>query len=239
MLISNATMHALDNIAARERDVLQAFAPAAAPEKSDVAQPQRTTYTLNPLSAAAPQDSYFLTSDDRGRTLFTRDGSFRSRDGALVDDLGNPVLGYATDGAPLAPLRADPVDVALGFAGGAKIDADGSVVYERATIDPRTGRRELQRATFGRLALARFAAGSKLQIADPQHVTAPAGIAPHLGKPGDGNFNALQPHTRESSGIDIDLSLQRLQEAYVALDAIRAAGKAQGSVQKTTMDLLK
>jgi flagellar basal body rod protein FlgG len=239
MLISNTVMHALDDIAVRERDVLQAFTPGAQPAKSDVARRQDPAFTMNPLSAAAPADSYFLTSDDRGRTLFTRDGSFRLRDGALVDESGNPVLGYVKDGAPLGPLRADPVDLALGFANSAHVEADGSVVYERATIDPRTGRREVQHARLGRVALARFAAGTKLQAVDPQHVTAPAGIAPHVGKPGDENFGALQPYARESSGIDIDLGLQRLQEAYLALDAIRAAGKAQGGIQKTAMDLLK
>jgi hypothetical protein len=37
----------------------------------------------------------------------------------------------------------------------------------------------------------------------------------------------------------MDLGLQRLQEAYLALDAIRAAGQAQNAVQKMAMDLLK
>jgi hypothetical protein len=149
------------------------------------------------------------------------------------------MLGYANDGATLGALHADSVDVALGFAETARIEASGTVTYERATIDPRTGRRELQRAIMGRLALARFAPGTKLQAVDPQHVTAPLGIVPHIGSAGDGNFGAVTPFARESSGIDIDAGLQRLQEAYLALDAIRAAGKAQGSVEKTTMDLLK
>lgn len=239
MLISNAATRALDEIAARERDVLHAYAPGAMPEHSDVSRFVSSQRSLDPLSVALPADTYFLTSDDRGRTIFTRDGSFSMNGGSLVDAQGHPVLGYAGTGAALAPLTADAVDVGLGFVQSASIGPDGSVTYERSTIDPRTGRRETQRTCIGRLALARFAPGTKLQAVDAQHAGAPPGIVPHVGCAGDGNFGALTPYARESSGIDIDASLERLQEAYLALDAIRAAGKAQGGVEKTTMDLLK
>jgi flagellar hook protein FlgE len=239
MLISSATMHALDDIAMRERDVLQAYAPGALPERGDVWKTESASAASDPLSAAPPQDAYFLTAGDGGRTIFTRDGSFSMKNGMLVDAQGRAVLGYAEDGASLAPLRADPVDTALGFTSTARIDADGTVEYERTTIDPRSGLREVRLARIGRLALARFAPGTKLQAIDAQHFSAPLGAVPHTGRAGDGNFGAIAPYARESSGIDIDRGLQRLQEAYLALDAIRAAGKAQGGIEKTAMDLLK
>lgn len=239
MLISNATTRALDEIAVRERDVLQAFAPGAAPVRGDVSKPITSKPAIDPLCVMPPVDSYFITSDDRARLLFTRDGSFKLKAGVLVDAQDRPMLGYTRDGAPLGPLQADAVDVALGYANTAHIEADGTVAYDRTAIDPRTGQRETQRAVIGRLALARFAPGTKLQSVDPQHGAAPAGIAAHIGHAGDGNFGAVTPFARASSGIDIDLGLQRLQEAYLALDAIRAAGKAQGGVEKATMDLLK
>lgn len=239
MLVSNATTRALDEIGSRERDVLQAYTPGAMPEHGDVAKPAASQPQTDALSVAPPADAYFVTSDDRGRMLFTSDGSFSFTNGTLVDAQGRPMLGYARDGAPLSALQADPVDVALGFARTAQVQSDGMVTFERTTIDPRTGRREAQRAIIGRLALARFAPGTKLQAVDPQHVSAPLGIVPHFGRAGDGSFGAVTPYAREESGIDLDLGLQRLQEAYLALDAIRAAGKAQGSVEKTAMDLLK
>jgi flagellar basal body rod protein FlgG len=239
MLISGATMRALDDIAVRERDVLQAYAPGAMPERSDVAKPASSLPALDPLSVAPPADAYFMTREKTGRTLFTRDGSFAIKDGAIVDAQGRAILGYPRRGAPLTPLCADAVDTALGFTRSARVEADGSVVYERTTIDPRTGQRELQIARIGQVALARFAPGTKLQAVDAQNFSAPLGIVPHTGVAGDGGFGAITPHTREGSGIDIDLGLQRLQEAYLALDAIRAAGKAQGGIEKTTMDLLK
>lgn len=239
MLISNAAARALDDVAVRERDVLQAYAPGAAPARADVARPQTAQPVFDPLCVAPPAGAYFIVSGDRGRMLFTRDGGFALHGGILVDAQGRPILGYPHDGAPLSALQADPVDAALGYVKTARIEADGTVTYERNTIDPRTGRREVQRALVGRLALARFAPGTKLQAVDPQHAAAPPGIPPHVGHAGDGNFGAVTPYARESSGIDVDLGLQRLQEAYLALDAIRAAGKAQGSLQKTAMDLLK
>lgn len=239
MLISGAVTRALDDISVRERDVMQAFTPGAAPERGDVAEPAHSSTVFDPLSAAPPPDAYFMTTDERGRTVFTRDGSFAFSNGALVDAQGQPVLGYRNDGAPLGALRADSVDVALGCVRSAHVEPGGIVAYERTAIDPRTGRRERQRSVIGQIALARFAPGTRLQAVDARHVAAPSSIAPHIGRPGDGNFGSLTPFARESSGISIDLGLQRLQEAYLALDAIRAAGKAQGSVQKTAMDLLK
>lgn len=239
MLISNATTRALDDIAVRERDLLQGYAPGAAPVRPDVAKPQSAQPVLDPLCVAPPPDAYFVTSGDRGRMLFTRDGNFQVQNGTLSDAQGQPVLGYSRDGAPLGPLQADPVDAALGYVKNARAEADGTVTYERSTIDPRTGRRELQPVVMGCLALARFAPGTRVQAVDPQHVAAPIGVTPHMGHAGDGNFGAVMPFAREGSGVDIDLGLQRLQEAYLALDAIRAAGKAQSSVEKTAMDLLK
>ncbi len=239
MLISNSATRALDDIAARERDVLEAYAPGAMPERSDSAKGPTHQAVTDPLSVAAPENAYFITTGADGRMLFTRDGSFSIRAGTLCDAQGRPMLGYARDGAPLSALHADSVDEALSLTAGARIAADGTVSYERSTIDPRTGRREMQQVRMGRIALARFAPGTKLQSVDAQHAAAPAGIPPHAGRAGDGNFGMLTPFARESSGVDIDVSLQRLQEAYLAFDAICAAGKAQGGVQKTAMDLLK
>jgi flagellar basal body rod protein FlgG len=239
MLISNGIPRVLDDIAARERDALGAYAPGAMPERGDVAKLATSVPTFDALSVAPPADAYFITRDEGDRMLFTRDGSLCMKDGTLVDPQGRPVLGFSRPRAVLAPLKVDPVDVALGFSGTARIEADGSVTYQRTTVDPRTGLRESQRASIGRLALARFAPGTKLQPTDLQHAYAPPGVAAHIGCSGDGNFGALTPFARESSGIDIDRSLQHLQEAYLALDAIRASVSAERGVEKTTMDLLK
>lgn len=238
-MIAGAIARALDDVAARERDVLNAYAPGSAPERGDVAKPARDGFTLDPLCAAVPENAYFVVRDERGRLLFTRDGSFELRGNALVDSAGRPVLGYDAKGSALAPLRADPIDAVFGATAHARIEGDGSVTYERSTIDPRSGARETRRLSFGRVALARFAAGTKLPAADAQHVVAPPAIAPHLGTPADGNFGSLKPFARAGSQIDLDAGIERLQEAYVALDALQAAGKARGGLQKIAMDLLK
>lgn len=239
MLISDSTAKAFENVAARQRDLMQAFTPGAIPQHGDVAAPDSSDFTLDPLSVSLPADSYLLSRDDNGRLLFTRDGSLSIRDGMLVDQNGKAVLGRLKADGTLVALRIDRVDGALGFSQGAQIENDGTVTYRRMTIDPRTGVREAQRVSLGRLALARFPAGTRLSTTDALHAFAPPGVAPHIGAPADGSFAPLQTFSRQHSGIDVDLGLQRLEEAYTALDALRAAGAAQGNVQKTAMDLLK
>jgi hypothetical protein len=49
----------------------------------------------------------------------------------------------------------------------------------------------------------------------------------------------LLPMRRARASIDIDASLTKLRQAYIALDALRAARSADGSLAKTAMDLLK
>src|SRR5579862_4363672 len=126
MLISNQTARAMEAVEARERDVLRAYTPGAFPETNDVERAPVPVYTADPLSVTAPQDAFFVTGDG-ARALYTRDGRFSFKDGGLVDSSGRAVLGFATERAPLAPLRADPVDAALGCTDTAAVQDDGSV----------------------------------------------------------------------------------------------------------------
>lgn len=218
MFIADATARALENVAARERELTGVF-------------PQ--------MQSLPPAGEYFITRDETGRQLFTRSDALFLRDGTMTDANGREILGFRTPGSALSPLRADPVDLALGITAEAQINADGTVSYARQTIDPRNGERRLQYTSLGRLAVARFPAGTRLTAGDGSYSAAPAGVAPHIGVPGDGNFAPLGQEPPGARNGDLDLGLQRLQEAYLALDALRAASTAQGSVQKTAMDLLK
>ncbi len=238
-MIDAATQRALEQITARSQDVQQAFTPGAMPNFGDVAAEPSSRVVLDPLSVAPPSDAYFVATDARGRTVYTRDGSFHVMDGMLVDAAGTPVLGFSAPGAALGELRIDPVDAALGRSLGMRIEQDGTLAYDRAVIDPRNGTREMERVTAGRVALARFPAASKVIAADAGQVMAPPGVVPHLGRAGDGNFAPLEPMRQTASRIDFDASLDRLEEAYVSFDALQAAHKAQGSLSKTAMDLLK
>ncbi len=228
MLISDSTARALENVAARERDLLRTL-----PAQSAAGGPYATQ-----IPYEAPPGAYFITRDESGRRLFTRCSEFSLSGANLSDGNGRPLLGYTSPDAALQPLRTDPVDASLGLAQNVRAGADGTVTYDRATIDPATGDRIVQHLTIGRLALARFPAGTSLS-ADDSYAAAPAGIAPHVGVPGEGGFAPLQSLFQAERNGALDSGLVRLQEAYLALDALRAAGAAQGSVQKTAMDLLK
>ncbi|MFZ0031928.1 MAG: hypothetical protein WAK84_08650, partial [Candidatus Cybelea sp.] len=112
-------------------------------------------------------------------------------------------------------------------------------VYGREVVDPRSGTKEPQRVVVGRIALVRFPAGTKLETNDGTYCVPPAGVIPASGLPADGTFASLLPMHRERSRIDVDESLIRLKDAYLAFDALRAAETAKAHVGKTTMDLLK
>jgi hypothetical protein len=231
MLINAATENAFERIAQRAADVQRAFTPGAEALFGDAGAPPSSRPSLNPLSVAPPPDAYFVTVDARGRTAYTQNGAFALRDGMLVDGEGKPVLGFTAATAASSELHCDPIDVALGRIKNARIDADGTLLYDRSAIDPRTGARENESVAVGRIALARFPAGTR--------VPALPGVVPHLGRPGDGNFACVEPMREENSRIDFDRSLDRLEEAYLSFDALTAAHKAQGSFGKTAMDLLK
>jgi flagellar basal body rod protein FlgG len=229
---------ALDRIAERASDVRRAFDPGAVPSHDDVATSQPSVPVLDPLSVAVPENAYLIVAGERGNT-YSRNGSFALRDGRLVDSAGRPVLGTNARGGAVEGLSIDPVDAALGRAHGVRIESDGRLAYDRWGIDPRTGAREAQRVVAGRVALARFAAGTRLDPVRDGTLAAASGIVPHVGAPGDGSFAALETMHRSGFGINLDASLARLKDAYEAFDALQAAHAARGHLSKTAMDLLK
>ena len=215
MLINAATQASLDVIAARGADVRSAFGPIATP--GDFA------------NVSPPGGDYFITSDDRGSTSYTRDGRFSLANGTIVGANARPVLGFTAEGGTLCELHVDAVDEALGRVHNVRVAGNGAVQYDRSSIDPRSGTCESQTVTIGFLALARFPAGTRL----------PSETPPHVGRANDGNFSAIGPMRRERTDASLDRSLERLHDAYVAFDALQAAHKAQGHVGKTAMDLVK
>jgi len=239
MLINAAMENAFERIAQRAGDVQRAFTPGAVPQFSDVQAPPSSRPSLDPLSVAPPPDAYFLIIDGRGRSAYTQNGGFAVRDGLLVEADGSPVLGFSGASAAPAELRCDAVDVALGRVKNLRVDVAGALSYDRSAIDPRTGTRRSERVIVGHVALARFPAATRLPPAAGDGFLAPPGVVPHVGRAGDGNFGNVAPMREESSRIDFDLSLDRLDESYVSFDALQAAQKAEGSLRKTAMDLLK
>lgn len=238
MHVSPLVLAALDRIEQRADDVRRAFTPGAQPLLDDVGRAQTSFPTGDPLSVAPPEHAYFVERAAAGGARYTRDGTFVIRNGELCAADGRPVLGCARNGA-LAEIRFDPVDVALGRAHGVRIEANGAVVYDRTVIDPRRGTPEVQRVVAGRIALARFTAGTRLREDHAGALTAPPGIEPHVGVPSDGNFPPVAPMRRESSGVEIDESIDRLRVAYRDFDAVQAVYQAQYHAAKSAMDLVK
>ena len=239
-MIDSAISAGLERIAARERDVRGAYEPGFTPESTDAQRASRITRSDDPLSVAAPEGTYFATAGKDGKAGFTRDGSFVISGGVLEDRSGNPALGFRVgDRSRVAPLRVDPYDAALGRASGAHVDADGTFAYTRTSIDPRNGERRSERVVVGRVALARFPAGTLPVRLDDSSLAAPAGVAPQFGVPADGNFAPLHTRARDLGRMDVIVGIEKMREAYENFEALRAANHVRGSFAKTTMDLLK
>ncbi len=225
---------------ARRRDALGAFESGFEPEIADVAGRTGIQPNANPLSVVAPEGTFFVAANGASGVAFSRNGTFEIANGELRFAGGGPVLGFAL-GKPgaVVPLRIDPYVAALGHATDPRVEADGTFAYMRSTIDPRIGERRTERVAIGRVALARFPAGTQPERVDATHVRAPAGVNAQFGMPTDGRFAALATHARDLGRVDVIAGLERLREAYDELDAVRAAGKAHGTLDRTTMDLLK
>jgi hypothetical protein len=229
----------LARIEARRRDVANAGVAGFTPDFSDVAGPTRVVGWRDPLAVVAPEGTYFLTGDAAGAVAYGRDGRFTVRDGWLRTAGGAPVLGFPEGGRALAPLRIDPHDAALGRAGRPRIDPDGAFVYDRPAIDPRTGERRTERVTVGRVALARFPAGTQPVRLDATRVKAPAGVAPRVGAPGTSGFPVLLTQARDLGRLDLLAGLERLDDAYIAYGALRTAFRGRMGAEKAVMDLVK
>jgi flagellar basal body rod protein FlgG len=240
VFLNDAMSAALDRIAERAADARRAFTPGALPQNDDVSTAGPVSdFTLDPLAVSAPEGTYFITSDGRGGFNYTRDGSFALRGGSLVDRDGRNVCGVRGPGEAPAELRVDAVDESLGRIGRAAVEHDGSLTYRRETIDPRTGRRESQRIVAGRIALARFPAATRLTSGEGDELRTQPGVPPHVGLPGEAGLGVLAPMQRDRSRVDIDRSLIRLKEAYLAFDALQAAEAARMHVGKAALDLVK
>jgi hypothetical protein len=240
-VIDASMSDALGRIAARAQDVLHAYQGGFEPAAHDVTSSGKPAFeaSVDPLSVVAPESAYFVVGGSGGAQEYSRDGAFTFTDGTLRSGDGSVVLGTTSRSASLGPLTIDPVDRALGQISDERIEGDGSVCYTRVSVDPRTGARRTDRITVGRLALARFPAGTLPVRLDPTHLGAPRGVTPHIGSAADGNFAMLTTHARDLGRLDLVAGLARLQEAYLSFEALRAAGTARGSVTKTTMDLVK
>jgi len=243
-MLNPASLDALARIAARANDLLSAYTPGSAPSHSDVmAAARQPEFASSPLSVVAPDGSYFVSQGRDGRRSFTRAGDLQIRDGVLAGSDGASILGYAgsarTAGAVPQPLRLPDADRLLGRTADARVESDGTFVYTRPAIDPRTGERRNERVVVGTIALARFPAGTQGARIDATHVDVPVGVTAHLGTPCDGSFAGLATYSRDRGTLDIEAGLQKLQEAYLAFGALRAATSAHGNVEKSAMDLVK
>ena len=190
-MIGASPLDAYDRVLSRAQDLRDAFRAGSVPLNDDVRTVPQVTASSDPLSVVPPPGAWFVTRGADGARAFERDGALSLESGVLRTRDGAEVLGYPggdARGALPVPLRIPDTDRALGRGGDARVEGDGTVAYTRAAIDPRTGVRGVERVVLGRVALARFPAGTQPARLDGARVAAPPGVVPHLGTPADGTF---------------------------------------------------
>ena len=236
-MIDPATSEAFARIERRAEEVRQAFEPGFVPADSDV-RPRsgpRQMPDASPLAVAPPEGSFFILQTPRVRR-YSRDGGFTFEKGTLRARDGAAVLGFTSmQPGRLVPLRASAVDVALGRVDDPKIDPDGTVSCTLSSVDATSGVRIVRRVALGRIALARFPAGSEV----PSGASGSERVKPMIGMPRTGAMGGLRLHVRQLGDVDLESGLERLHEAYVALEALQAAHKAHHDTDKAATDLLK
>src|SRR5579875_3539910 len=134
-----APADAYERVVSRAEDLRDAFRTGRTPRNDDVRTTPRVVPASDPLAIVPPPGAYLVVRGADGARAYERDGALSLADGTLRTSDGAEVLGYPGGSARAAvpvPLRVPAVDAALGRAADARIEADGTVAYARAAIDP-------------------------------------------------------------------------------------------------------
>jgi hypothetical protein len=232
--------NAAENVERRAEDLRMVFVGGAQPNFQDALRPERAELTNDPLSVALPLDAYFVAGDT-ARPSYTRDGALQVRDGILSSSDGTPILGFVdgdTSGVPRT-LQIEKNDALLGRAQDIRVEPDGVFGYARSVLDTKTGASSVERVVVGRVALARFPAGTRSERIDATHVNAPSHVVPFIGSPNDGSFLPIETQRRSLGRIDSDVAVSRLQDAYLAMRALSATERSQNAFARGAFDLVK
>lgn len=224
----------------RAEDLRMVFRGGAQPNFADALRPERVELIADPLSVVLPAAA-FLVSGDSARPSYTRDGGLEVRDGVLTTSSGTPVLGFVEGDISSVPraLAIEKNDALLGRAADVRVEPDGVFGYARNVVDPGSGESRVERVVVGRLALARFPAGTRLERIDTTHVRAPLHVVPFVGSPNDGSFLSIETQRRALGRLDSDVAVSRLQDAYLAMRALSATERSQNAFARGAFDLVK
>lgn len=239
-MTSSGVSRAVETVEQRAEDLRLLYTGGAQPNFADAIREESSEPARDALSIALPPETYLVAGDSK-KPAFTRDGALSLRDGALVDGSGTPVLGFPAGDSSGVPreLRIDKNDALLERAQDVRIEPDGVFGYARTIVDPKTLQAQVERVVVGRIALARFPAGTKLERLDSTHARPPANVVPVLGTPNDGHFSAVFPQRRAIGRLDADTAIVRLQDAYLALRALGALERTKNGVIRGALDLVK
>jgi len=207
----------------------------------------KVTPVDSPTSLAIEGNGFFVVSDGR-KDVYTRNGKFSFKDGALIHPNGLKVKGYALDESGQQKPELINIEMSLdpetklynGKYTSYKFDEYGTMYGLETNIDPITKNVVTNEVPIYRVAVATFANSSGLRpvgltIYSNSENSGPAVV----GTAGQGALGMIKPQHLELSNIDY------IQQAYKAGQAKQASSanfsviKAQDEINKMSINLIK
>lgn len=207
----------------------------------------KVTPVDSPTSLAIEGNGFFVVSDGR-KDVYTRNGKFTFKDGALIHPNGLKVKGYALDesGQPKAELTniemsLDPeTKLYNGKYTGYKFDEYGTLYGQETNIDPITKNVVTNEVPLYRVAVATFANSSGLRSTGLTIYTNTENSGPAVvGTAGQGALGMIKPQNLELSNVDYVQQAYKAGQARQASSANFAVIKAQDEINKMSINLIK
>lgn len=207
----------------------------------------RVTPVESPTSLAIEGNGFFVVSDGR-KDVYTRNGKFAFKDGALIHPNGLKVKGYALDENGQQKAELTNIEMGLdpetklynGKYTSYKFDEYGTMYGLETNIDPITKNVVTNEVPIYRVAIATFANSSGLRPAGLTIYSNSENSGPAvIGTAGQGALGMIKPQSVELSNIDYP------QQAYKAIQARQATStsfaviKAQEAINTMSINLIK
>ncbi len=193
----------------------------------------------------------FFVISDGNKTLYTRAGDFKLKDGVLVHpETGFAVQGYAIDPRTGKPDKSKLVDIKLSYDPNTKLYlgkyndyeiADDGIVYGiMKYTDPITGKTVTKKEPIYQVALANFTDPSRLHaVTDTAFEPTKESGDPVYGVAGEGTFGRIKSKALEMSNVSFIEEAMEGVFMKMNYEANMAAFRVMNSMIKSATQLIR
>lgn len=223
-----------------------------------IKEEERIVFTQGTIKQMKGQKTYmaidgqgFFVISDGHKTLYTRAGDFKLKDGMLVHpETGFVVQGYAIDPKTGKPDRSKLVNINLSYDPNTKLYlgkyndyeiGDNGIVYGvMKYTDPITGKLVVKKEPIYQVALANFTDPSRLHaVTDTAFEPTKDSGEPILGVAGEGSFGNIKAQALEMSNVSF--TEEAMQGIFMKMnyELNMAAFKVMNSMIRSATQLIK